>query len=279
MGVEQAKANGEGGKTGSTTLESAAKQAEVVKLRLAGLSLDEIAARVGLAGRPVSHGSRCPEQAIPPRDRARSPGGREKHLVASDHFESDLLRGFSVDDLFDVAVRHRLHFDQARQSGVMFHMLSAITELGRIGLTAVGDSREQAESIFRHAERVILEEAQTSRRAGVARRVAQHHGLKWRDGAPGWGPGVPWGAASGACPGVARHGMTVAKRACPAGERRHRAARQSGIPASPANAGAGAAVSWRFRFVVNRVARQRGSTGRATCWRQAPRTIPTGGRP
>ena len=41
----------------------------------------------------------------------------------------------------------------------MFHMLSAITELGRIGLTAVGDSREQAESIFRHAERVILEEA------------------------------------------------------------------------------------------------------------------------
>ena len=88
-----------------------------------------------------------------------APGGREKHLVASDHFESDLLRGFSVDDLFDVAVRHRLHFDQARQSGVMFHMLSAITELGRIGLTAVGDSREQAESIFRHAERVILEEA------------------------------------------------------------------------------------------------------------------------
>jgi hypothetical protein len=41
----------------------------------------------------------------------------------------------------------------------MFHMLSAITELGRIGLTAVGDSREQAESTFRHAERVMLEEA------------------------------------------------------------------------------------------------------------------------
>ena len=88
-----------------------------------------------------------------------APSGREKHLVASDHLESDLLRGLSVDDLFDVAVRHRLHFDQARQTGVMFHMLSAITELGRIGLTAVGDSREQAESTFRHAERVILEEA------------------------------------------------------------------------------------------------------------------------
>ena len=88
-----------------------------------------------------------------------APNGREKHLVASDHLESDLLRGLSVDDLFDVAIRHRLHFDQARQTGVMFHMLSAITELGRIGLTAVGDSREQAEITFRQAERVILEAA------------------------------------------------------------------------------------------------------------------------
>jgi hypothetical protein len=40
-----------GGKTGSTALESAAKQAEVVKLRPAGYSLDEIAGRVGLLGR------------------------------------------------------------------------------------------------------------------------------------------------------------------------------------------------------------------------------------
>jgi hypothetical protein len=47
--------DGNGGKTGSTALESAAKQAEVVKLRLAGLSLDEIAARVGLAGRSGAH--------------------------------------------------------------------------------------------------------------------------------------------------------------------------------------------------------------------------------
>ena len=55
MGVEQAKSNSNGGKTGSTALESAAKQAKVVKLRLAGLSLDEIAARVGLAGRSGAH--------------------------------------------------------------------------------------------------------------------------------------------------------------------------------------------------------------------------------
>ena len=88
-----------------------------------------------------------------------APSGREKHLVATDHLESDLLRGLSIDDLFDVAVRNRLHFDQARQTGVVFHMMSALTELGRVGLTAVGDTAEQADATYRRAERVLLEEA------------------------------------------------------------------------------------------------------------------------
>jgi hypothetical protein len=88
-----------------------------------------------------------------------APSGREKHLVATDHLEHELLRGLTIDDLFDIAVRHRLHFDQARQSGVVFHMMGALAELGRVGLTAVGDSREQADATFRRAERVLLEEA------------------------------------------------------------------------------------------------------------------------
>jgi hypothetical protein len=88
-----------------------------------------------------------------------APSGREKHLVATDHLEDDRLRGFSIDDLFDVVVRHRLHFDPARQSGVVFHMIGALSELGRVGLTAVGDSREQADALFRRAERVVHEEA------------------------------------------------------------------------------------------------------------------------
>ena len=34
--------------------------------------------------------------------------------------------------------RHGLHFDQSRQAGVVFHMISSLTEHGRIGMTAVG---------------------------------------------------------------------------------------------------------------------------------------------
>ena len=92
-----------------------------------------------------------------------APSGREKHLVATDHLESELLRGLSVHDLFDIAVRHRLHFDPARQIGVVFHMMSSLTEIGRTGMTVVGDSREQADAAYRRAERVLVEEAEPSR--------------------------------------------------------------------------------------------------------------------
>ena len=88
-----------------------------------------------------------------------APSGREKHLVATDHLEDELLRGLTIDDLFDVAVRHRLHFDHARQTGVVFHMMGALAELGRVGLTAVGDSRDQADTTYRRAERILREEA------------------------------------------------------------------------------------------------------------------------
>ena len=91
-----------------------------------------------------------------------TPRGHEKHLVATDHLESDLLRGLTVPDLFDVVARHGLHFDQSRQVGVVFHMISCLTEHGRIGMTAVGDTPTEADRRYRDAERILVEEARLS---------------------------------------------------------------------------------------------------------------------
>jgi hypothetical protein len=88
--------------------------------------------------------------------------GREKHLVATDHLESDLLKGLMPSDLFDIVARHGLHFDHALQSGVVFHMISCLTEHGRVGLTAVGDSPLEAQQRYRAAERILLEEARAA---------------------------------------------------------------------------------------------------------------------
>ena len=93
-----------------------------------------------------------------------TPDGNEKHLVATDHLEADELRALSVGDLFDVVARHGLHFDQSRQAGIVFHMISSLSEFGRIGMTAVGDSPEHAMELYRRAERILLEEAVAARR-------------------------------------------------------------------------------------------------------------------
>jgi hypothetical protein len=94
-----------------------------------------------------------------------APNGREKYLVASDHVESDQLRALTVEALFDIAVRHRMHFHQGRQTGTVFHMLSAVGELGRVGLTAVDDTPELADERYRRAEAVLLDETRPERDA------------------------------------------------------------------------------------------------------------------
>jgi hypothetical protein len=78
--------------------------------------------------------------------------------VASDHVESPLYRVLTPDDLFDVAVRRGLHFDQPRQTGVVFHMMSALGEHGRTGLTAVADDPEGADELYERVVSVLDEE-------------------------------------------------------------------------------------------------------------------------
>jgi len=91
-----------------------------------------------------------------------TPNGEEKYLVATDHLESELLRGLVPLDLFDIVARHGIHFDQSRQVGIVFHMISSLSEHGRVGLTAVGDTADEADRRYQEAQRILLEEARAA---------------------------------------------------------------------------------------------------------------------
>jgi PGM1 C-terminal domain len=101
----------------------------------------------------LTDGTYNPETAI-----FTAPNGQQKFFVASDHVESPSYRTLTPDDLFDIVVRHDLHFDQTRQTGVVFHMMSALGELGRTGLTAVGNSHEDAKATYERAVTVLDQE-------------------------------------------------------------------------------------------------------------------------
>jgi len=95
------------------------------------------------------------------------PSGEQRHLVATDHLESSELCALAVEDLFDIVARHGLHFDQSRQAGVVFHMISSLSEHGRIGMTAVADSPGEAMRIYDEAKHVLLSEAADASEEGA----------------------------------------------------------------------------------------------------------------
>jgi hypothetical protein len=92
-----------------------------------------------------------------------TPRGETKHLVASDHVHAPAYRAFTHTDLFDIVARHGLHFDQSRHHGVVLHMVNGVGEQGALGLTAVANSREEAEALYEKTVDVLNAEAALAR--------------------------------------------------------------------------------------------------------------------
>lgn len=74
-------------------------------------------------------------------------GDGPRHYVATDRLESPRLRSLGQAGVLALARRGGLRFDRARRAGTVFHMLSAVDELGRVGFTAIGRSAEEADAL------------------------------------------------------------------------------------------------------------------------------------
>jgi hypothetical protein len=87
--------------------------------------------------------------------------GTAKHYIATDDLESEAYKMLTPDDALDIAEAEHIGWDDERQTGVALHMVSAIAVAGRIGLTAIGDSPEQARTLFSRVKDVF--DAETTR--------------------------------------------------------------------------------------------------------------------
>ncbi len=54
----------------------------------------------------------------------------------------------SPDDLIDISIFHELMYDGAAQEGVMFHLVGALSEFGKLGLLCVGSTPEKAKEYY-----------------------------------------------------------------------------------------------------------------------------------
>jgi len=78
----------------------------------------------------------------------RSGSGDVKEYAATDHLDSHAYRSLTPDDLLDLVAERGLGWDAERETGVVLHMVSALAVAGRIGLTAIGDTLEEARTHY-----------------------------------------------------------------------------------------------------------------------------------
>jgi hypothetical protein len=58
----------------------------------------------------------------------------------------------------DIIAHHRLHFDSSTRTGNVFHLMGALSEFGKLGLTSIGNSLQQAEDLYNQVKNVLDEE-------------------------------------------------------------------------------------------------------------------------
>ena len=94
--------------------------------------------------------------------------GKEKYNYATDVLKSEAYRGLLPEDFIDILTFNGLHFDPATETGVLFHMIGALSEFGKVGVTCIGDSRRQADDLFRRTAAILDRETAAGARREAA---------------------------------------------------------------------------------------------------------------
>lgn len=75
-------------------------------------------------------------------------GGHKRFYFASDNVCNVKYKGLTPDDLVDISIYHQLMYDGAAQEGVMFHLVGALSEFGKLGLVCIGSTPERAREFY-----------------------------------------------------------------------------------------------------------------------------------
>lgn len=84
-----------------------------------------------------------------------TPNHQHRYYYASDNLQSDAYKGLTPQDLIDIAMFHGLHFDGSTQKGVMFHMIGALSQYGKMGIVCIGETPEEAYAYFDKTVKVL----------------------------------------------------------------------------------------------------------------------------
>lgn len=120
-----------------------------INLRMGGTTIPYLALQF------LTGGHRDPESGF-----FLCPAGRRKFYRATDALTSPSYHGLLPEDLVEILESQALRFSPATQTGVLFHMMGALSEHGKVGVVAIGDSSQQADELFYRTVEVLDRETE-----------------------------------------------------------------------------------------------------------------------
>ncbi|MBP8243743.1 MAG: hypothetical protein KAX45_04315, partial [Chitinophagaceae bacterium] len=78
-----------------------------------------------------------------------------RYYFCSDNLRSDKYIGITPPDLIDIAMMHSLHYDGTSQEGVMFHLIGALSQFGKLGVVCIGSTPERAKNFYEQTVKVL----------------------------------------------------------------------------------------------------------------------------
>lgn len=84
--------------------------------------------------------------------------GGTRCYFATDNLYNEKYKGLTPHDLIDIAICNNLIYDEGNQSGVMFHMIGALSQYGKLGLVCIAADIDKAKDLYKKTLDVLEKE-------------------------------------------------------------------------------------------------------------------------
>lgn len=86
--------------------------------------------------------------------------GQPRYYFFSDHLQSESYKGLTPHDLIEISTANDLLYNGSIQQGVIFHMIGALSQYGKLGILCIGSTPEKTIELYNKTVEVLDREKQ-----------------------------------------------------------------------------------------------------------------------
>ena len=96
------------------------------------------------------------------------PDGAAKYYSATDNLKSPAYRGLLPEDLVEIVAKRKIGYRHDTGTGALFHMIGALSQYGKVGMTCIANDAESASKIFHQTTLALDNEVKSDEHGSAA---------------------------------------------------------------------------------------------------------------